>query len=124
MFLESFYSYSLFKKKYSTHQREPFFAIALKYCRLLKQNDPVIIDIGSGEGEFFNYLRQSNFPTNNLSLLDANESTVEKNRSGLTGKSIHYMAPDRLPFEDKSVGLIHTSHMIEYLAPAEMYGLM
>jgi len=124
MFLESFYSYSVFKKKYSTQQREPFFAIALKYCRLLKQNEPVIIDIGSGEGDFFSYLGQNNFPTNNISLLDANEATVRKNKSGLTAKSIHYTAPDPLPFEDGSVGLIHTSHMIEYLAPAEMYGLM
>jgi len=124
MFLESFYSYSVFKKKYSTHQREPFFAIALKYGRLLKQKDPVIIDIGSGEGDFFNYLRQNDFPTNNVSLLDANDRTVEKNKNELTGKSIHYTAPDRLPFEDKGVGLIHTSHMIEYLTPVEMYGLM
>ncbi|HEX4373091.1 MAG TPA: hypothetical protein VHZ50_07310, partial [Puia sp.] len=57
-------------------------------------------------------------------LLDSNEGTVEKNKAGLTLNSILYSAPGKLPFEDKSVNLIHTSHMIEYLTPEEMYKMM
>jgi len=123
MQINNFYKYSEFKKKYTTQNREPFFAIALKYCRELKEQS-TIIDIGSGEGDFFNYLTQNNYPVKNLFLLDSNPKTVESNKASLTKNSISYIAPDKLPFEDKSTGLIHTSHMIEYLAPGEMYSLM
>jgi SAM-dependent methyltransferase len=124
MHIDNFYSYSLFKRKYSTHDRSPFFNIALKYSRLLENINPVIADIGSGEGSFFKYLLENNFPHENIFLLDSNAKTVESNKKGLTKNSVHYQAPDKLPFENGSVGLIHTSHMIEYLSPDKLYDLM
>jgi SAM-dependent methyltransferase len=124
MQINNFYKYSEFKKKYSTQNRDPFFALALKYLKLSGKKDPLIIDIGSGEGDLFNYLIKNDFSTENLYLLDSNKNTVEKNKIGLTKNSIYYVAPDKLPFENESVDMIHTSHLIEYLAPSEMYNLM
>ena len=124
MHIEGFSSYSKFKSSYFTHRREPFFEIALRYCRLTGKEDPVIVDIGSGQGDFFNYCKEKNFPARKLFLLDANPKTVKSNKATLTENSLEYMAPDRLPFEDKSVDVVHTSHMIEYLSPEKMHALM
>lgn len=124
MHIENFRAYSVFKKKYTTFHREPFFAIVADYCRSLGKTAPVIADIGSGQGDLFIYLRDNKMPVENLFLLDSNPATVEGNKAGLTGNSLQYAAPDRLPFADQTVDLVHTSHMIEYLSPKEMYHLM
>jgi ubiquinone/menaquinone biosynthesis C-methylase UbiE len=124
MQLDNFYKYSVQKNSYATQDRVPFFALALKYCRLSKKEDPVIVDIGSGEGDFYDFLKKNNFSTKNLFLLDSNEKTVEKNKASLTNNSFSYIAPQKLPFENNSVDVVHTSHLIEYLAPGEMYSLM
>jgi UDP-N-acetyl-2-amino-2-deoxyglucuronate dehydrogenase len=124
MHIENFHSYSLFKQKYATHDRAPFFNIALNFARQIGKVNPVIVDIGSGEGDFFQYLQRNNFDTGSLFLLDSNPATVESNKSRLTPNSIPYTAPDRLPFDNNSVGLVHTSHMIEYLSPDKLYDLM
>src|ERR1700757_1047764 len=124
MQLNDFYKYSTYKKEYTTQDRVLFFALALKYCQSLHKADPVIADIGSGEGDFYYYLTQNNFSTKQLFLLDSNLKTVENNKAGLTENSLAYVAPNKLPFEDKSVDIVHTSHLIEYLSPGEMYSLM
>lgn len=124
MHIDNFYAYSRFKHDYCTHDREPFFQIALKYARLIKKAEPVIADVGSGEGDLYSYLRNNNSPVGKVYLLDSNERTVENNRTSLTPNSRHYIAPGKLPFEDGSVDIVHTSHLIEYLSPGELYALM
>jgi SAM-dependent methyltransferase len=123
MHINNFYTYSRYKHLYCTHDREPFFDIALKYARAVKKDKPVIADIGSGEGDLFHYIKAQGFPAEGVYLLDSNEKTVEGNKN-LTPHSILYSAPGKLPFEDGSVDLVHTSHMIEYLAPGAIYSLM
>src|ERR1700748_462919 len=117
MHIENFHSYSLFKQIYATHDRAPFFNIALNCARQIGKVNPVIVDIGSGEGDFFQYLQRNNFDAGSLFLLDSNPATVESNKSRLTPNSILYTAPDRLPFDNNSVGLVYTRHMIAYLSP-------
>jgi len=124
MHIDNFRTYSVFKKKYTTFQREPFFAIVADYCKTLGKTAPVIADIGSGQGDLFIFLKDNRMPVENVFLLDSNPATVETNKSELTAKSLQYAAPDRLPFEDRSIDLVHTSHMIEYLSPEGMYRLM
>ena len=124
MHINNFYTYSRYKSIYCTHDREPFFEVALKYARAIGKERPVIADIGSGEGDLYNYIKAQHFPTDNIYLLDSNVKTVESNKAALTANAILYTAPERLPFEDGSVDLVHTSHLIEYLSPAGIYPLM
>lgn len=124
MHINNFYQYSKFKRDFGTHHREPFFQIAMNYARLTGKEKPVIADIGSGEGDFYSYLSNNKFPVENVYLLDSNPKTVESNKQRLTRYSVHYLAPAQMPFEGGSVDLIHTSHMIEYLTPTEIYPLM
>src|SRR6185295_14540206 len=100
MHINNFYTYSRYKSAYCTHDREPFYEIALKYCRLTKKEKPVVADIGSGEGDLYHYIKGNNFSPDNVYLLDSNEKTVESNKKHLTQHSVLYTAPQRLPFED------------------------
>ena len=124
MHINNFYTYSQYKSKYATHDRAPFFDIALKYAKETKKTQPVIVDIGAGEGDFFLHMKDRKFPTENVYLLDFNEKTVESNKREHTPNSLMYLAPNRLPFEDGTADVVHTSHMIEYLTPGEIYPFM
>jgi len=120
MHIEGFKKYSSFKKKYLTLDREPFFELASHY--ILKGNN-IVLDIGSGEGDFFNFLKNKGFETSHLYLLDGNQATVKKNQA-LTEHSIFYLAPDKLPFEDHSVDFIHISHLVDNLAVNDFYNFL
>ncbi len=117
MHISDFSKYSSFKKKYLTIDRAPFFDLAAKF---IQADDKVILDIGSGEGDFFHHLKSKGVQGNNIYLLDGNEVTVEKNK-GLTRNSLFYLAPDRLPFDDLSVDFIHISHLIDNLWVPDFY---
>jgi ubiquinone/menaquinone biosynthesis C-methylase UbiE len=120
MQLDNFYQYSLFKKKFTTVSREPFFDIAGRY---IENKEKVVLDIGSGEAEFFLYLKDKGIPTQNMYLLDANERTVEQNKKH-TANSVYYLAPDKLPFKDEEVDLIHMSHLIDNLQNHDLYAFL
>src|SRR6186713_1245908 len=117
MHINDLSQYSSFKKKYLTLERRPFFEFAANY---IKKGSPVILDIGSGEGDFFQYLKERGINTENTHLLDGNNATVEKNKE-LTDKSVFYLAPDAFPFEDSSVDFIHMSHLIDNLWIQDFY---
>jgi SAM-dependent methyltransferase len=120
MHIEGFKHYSSFKRKYLTIDREPFFKLAADYIR----NDYVnILDIGSGEGDFYLYLKNRGLNVENVHLLDSNQSTVEKNKS-LTKNSAYYFAPAPLPFGDSSVDFIHMSHLVDHLAIPDFYNFL
>ncbi len=120
MQLKSFFSYSQFKKKYLTQDRKPFFQIAANY---INGNEKTILDIGSGEAEFYSFLKDKGYNINNLYLLDGNETTVEKNKQ-LTANSLFYLVPDKLPFADNSVEMIHMSHLTDCLEPNDLYSFL
>lgn len=124
MHIGNFRVYSDFKREYLTHDREPFYKIAMQYGRLVQKETPVIADIGSGEGDFYTYLKNNNFPVDKVYLLDSNSKTTENNQSGITKNSVYYTAPERLPFNDQSVDLVHVSHLMGVLTPSEIYALM
>lgn len=106
-----------FRKAYCTMDRHPFYDIAAKY--LPSDEKGIILDIGSGEGEFANCLNLAN-KYENLFLLDGNSKTVE-NLKGRFKNAILYHAPDRLPFESATVSYVHCSHLMEYLYYQELY---
>jgi len=117
MLLNSFYKYSLFKKRFATLDREPFFDIASTY---IGEGEKHVVDIGSGEAEFFHYLKKKGHSTKNLYLLDANGKTVEENKT-LTGNALLYVAPEKLPFDDRQVDMVHMSHLLDNLPIGDMY---
>src|SRR5438045_134041 len=117
MHISNFSKYSSFKSKYLTLKREPFFELAASY---IPEVDSVILDIGSGEGDFYVYLRSQKNNLDQVYLLDGNELTVEKNKE-LTRNSIFYLAPDKLPFDDLSVDFIHLSHLMDNLTNNDLY---
>jgi len=120
MHINNFSSYSSFKKKYLTLDRAPFFELALE-C--IDNSTRTILDIGSGEGDFLLYLKEKGVNPDKVYLLDGNQATVEANKK-LTPNSVFYMAPDRLPFEDLSVDVVHTSHLVDNLGPADFYNFL
>lgn len=117
MQLNDLSQYSTFKKKYLTLDRKPFFELAADY---ITHDHKTILDIGSGEGEFFVYLRERGIDTGQVYLLDANPATVAKNHR-LTSRSVVYLVPDRLPFEDGTVDVIHLSHLLDNLETKDLY---
>lgn len=105
-------------KKFSlVKNRLPFFKIAEKY--LPSNKESIIVDIGSGEGDFENYL---NLPGRykNLYLLDGNILTIDKIKNKFKN-AILYRAPQKLPFDDSTVIYIHCGHLIEHLTSNELY---
>ena len=120
MHISNFSQYSSFKKKYLTLERAPFFELAAGY---IQNADNIVLDIGSGEGDFFNHLKKKGLDVTNVFLLDGNKATVEKNRE-LTGNSIFYLAPETLPFANLSVDYIHLSHLIDNLSIEDFYAFL
>jgi len=97
--------------------RFPFYDLAAKH--LPSGENDIIVDIGSGEGEFADYLNLTE-KHKSIFLLDGNNKTVEKLRSRFEN-AILYKAPDRLPFKDFDVCYVHCSHLIEHLTYQELY---
>ncbi|WP_321289651.1 class I SAM-dependent methyltransferase [uncultured Sunxiuqinia sp.] len=108
------------RKKYTIRQREAFYDLALPFLPTSK--DDVIVDIGAGSGGFG--ARLNLYQTyNNVVLLDGNEETV-KNLQNEGHKAIIHKVPNRLPFENKSVALVHSSHMVEHLSHKQLYSFI
>ena len=108
------------REKYSTMERWPFFDISKKY--LPTNKNATIIDIGAGEGDFSKYLKlQDKYP--NHFLLEGNIDNINILQKDFNNV-IHYQAPDKLPFDEKSVDYIHCSHLIEHLPPADLYSFL
>lgn len=106
-----------FRKYYCTIDRRPFYAIAAKY--LPADESAIIVDIGSGEGQFADYLNLAN-KYKNLFLLDGNSLTIENLKSRFKN-AILYRAPEKLPSKSATVSYIHCSHLIEHLYSQELY---
>jgi len=117
MHIPDFSRYSSFKKNYLTLDRKPFFDVGAEHIR---NEDKIILDIGSGEGDFFLHLKARGVPADQIYLLDGNPATVEKNKQ-LTKNSILYFAPETLPFDDLSVDFIHISHLIDNIWVNDIY---
>ena len=105
------------RRNYCTFSKRPFYDIAAEY--LPSDENGVIIDIGSGEGKFADYLNLAE-KYKNLFLLDGNKVTVEKLRKRFENSTL-YKAPGKLPFEDSAVNYVHCSHLIEHLSHQELY---
>jgi ubiquinone/menaquinone biosynthesis C-methylase UbiE len=119
MHINNYYKYSQYKRKYRTLERQPFFELASAY---IKPGDTVL-DIGCGEGDFFNFLRLKGIKTEKVFLLDGNPDTVEANKK-LTANSVFYLAPEALPFNASSVDIIHISHLIDNLWVKDLYDFL
>ncbi|MBD3351821.1 MAG: methyltransferase domain-containing protein [Candidatus Lokiarchaeota archaeon] len=110
-------SYQARKEYSSGRDRRPFYQLAKKYLPIEPQE--VIVDIGAGQGYFAEYLHlNKTFP--NFYLLDASHSSIEHLKNKFKNIKL-YVAPDKLPFDDDSVGFIHCSHLVEHLYHAELY---
>ena len=98
------------KKHFFGWRRGPFFAIAE---RLLPESaSEIVIDIGAGDDGFAQSLPKEK--QERVHLLDGNPDTVKSLKEASFQSSL-YQAPERLPFEDASVGFVHCSHLIEHL---------
>lgn len=105
---------------YCTNERWPFYDVVKPY--LPGNRNSIIIDIGAGDGSFARHLRLAD-TYENLYVIDGNEERVES-----LGKSfknaVYAQIPGRLPFDDSTVAFAHCSHMIEHLAPNELYAFL
>jgi len=106
-----------FRRNYCTSSKRTFYDIAAKY--LPSDENGIIVDIGSGQGKFIDYLKLVQ-KYKNVFLLDENDTTVEKLRNRFENV-ILYKAPDKLPFEYAAVRYVHCSHLIEHLSYQELY---
>jgi SAM-dependent methyltransferase len=104
------------RNQYATNSRLPFYGLAGEY--LPENKDAKIVDIGSGYGSFADHLKLRE-KYKNILLLDADEGVVEK-----INNSILYKAPERLPFENESVGYIHCSHLVEHLETEDFFNFL
>lgn len=108
------------RKLYCTGNRNLFYDIAARY--LPSDKNTIIVDIGTREGEFAQYLNLAK-KYRNLFLLDGNDETV-KNLQIKFNNAILYKVPGKLPFETATVSYVHCSHIIEHLYPKELYEVL
>ncbi|MCB2231396.1 class I SAM-dependent methyltransferase [bacterium] len=108
------------RKKYCHMDRRPYYDVAARF--LPSSPSAVVVDIGSGDGSFVEHLALcARFPE--TYLLDANLETIFE-LAGRFAHALTYRAPERLPFADSSVHLVHSSHLIEHLQPAELLSFL
>lgn len=93
-----------------SHDRLQLFDFALKQI----ESTDEVLDVGCGDGEF---ARRRG--TGKTVLLDGNEASCDLLRKEF-GDVYHSVLPE-LPFSDQSFDVIHCSHVIEHLAPEELY---
>jgi ubiquinone/menaquinone biosynthesis C-methylase UbiE len=108
------------RRVYCNNGRVPFFNLVVDFLPIKKEE--TIIDIGSGDGEFVRRLDLANkYP--NCYLLDSNSDTVGELKQKYKNV-IQYKIPETLMFEDRSVSLIHCSHVIEHLYFEQFYSFL
>lgn len=107
------------RRTYTTHAREPFFALALEH---LAAGPAVVLDIGAGDGRFADAV-STRSPDAQMILLDGNPEAVLALRRRF-GMGLDYRVPDRMPVDDDSVDLVHCSHLVEHLGPDGVYALL
>jgi SAM-dependent methyltransferase len=108
------------RMQYCTRDRAPFFKLAEEF--LPPNQAEIILDIGSGNGEFVRLLNlDARFP--HLYLLDSNPLTVNTLKQQYKNV-LQYTIPDKLMFEDETVAFIHSSHVIEHLTSQELYAFL
>ena len=99
---------------HATARRDPFYAIGRKYCR----GGAKVLDIGAGNGEFARPLGDCQ-----VFLMDGNPETVAALSRSFAHTVLHRV-PEAFPFEADQFDVIHCSHLVEHLAPPEVYLLM
>lgn len=105
------------RTQYTHAKREPFFELVEAY--LPKEHSATVVDVGAGDGLFARHLRlQERYPS--LTLLDHNVETVVRLKNNFSRVEL-YHAPDKLPFSDSSVALVHLSHIVEHLYYEDLY---
>jgi SAM-dependent methyltransferase len=98
-----------------TLSREPFYKKTEKYISQL--NNPRILDIGSGDGEFAKTIGKVE-----TFMVENNPVSVESLKKHFP--NVFQAKADKLPFDDEYFDLIHCSHLIEHLYPEEFYSFM
>ena len=111
-------AHSLRYEKYCTLSHLPFYDIAGKY--LPQDKDSIVVDIGAGDGSFASHLKLEAM-YNNLFLLDGNPVAIKNLKNKFKKNVIQYNVPDKLPFNDSTVGFIHCSHLVEHLYHSDLY---
>lgn len=101
-------------ERWATHDRRPFFEIALRYCG----PDSRVLDVGSGAGDFARLV-----PSKNLHLVDWNEDTVAQLRREFPNV-VRHVVPDPFPYQDGFFNVVHCSHLVEHLIPEHFYQLL
>lgn len=105
------------RKRYCTSDNHSFYRIATKY--LPSNQDDIILDIGTGDGDFVGYFNLQKY-YGNVYLLDGNPETVKKLKERFLNVKL-IKVPNKLPFEDSTISFIHCSHLIEHLYMEELY---
>lgn len=112
----------LLRNKYCSGERRPFYLLAGKY--LPQNQESIVVDIGSGNGEFakiFNF----KFKFKKFFLLDANPENILNLKKEFGERYVlQYKIPNRMPFEDGEISYIHCSHVIEHLFPSDLYAFL
>jgi ubiquinone/menaquinone biosynthesis C-methylase UbiE len=105
------------RQRYAASSREPFFELAAAYLPV--GEDGIVVDIGAGDGSF---ARSQNLVLRykNLYLLDHNTESVAALKKEFPKAEV-YSAPEKLPFDDKTVSFIHLSHIVEHLESRQLY---
>ena len=115
-----------FKEKNNNIQGDPFCFYDLEGRYLPEDKNAVILDVGCGRSCSFEEYHELWIRYNNITLLDGNYDTVNHLviKYGDKAKVERYIAPDKLPFNDKSVDFIYCSHMIEHLYFKDTFNLI
>jgi len=108
------------REEYVYGKRLPTYRLAGKY--LPDDREAIVLDVGAGDGSFGEHLRLGK-KFRRFTLLDGNVETVEKLREK-NSNVLLWTAPDRIPFEDRSVAFVHTSHMVEHLTLSVLSGFL
>jgi len=119
-YFKGWYRFYKMRKLYCTGSRYPFYALAGKY--LPENKKAFILDIGSGSGKFERQLGLKD-RYENLFLLDGNENTVQNLKKEYSNVLL-YKAGTQLPFKEKTIDYIHSSHLIEHLDRDDFYGFL
>ena len=105
----------LYLEVYHVDNIDEFQAIAIPFLakKFIKENDGVILDIGTGWGHCPIILKSVGY--NNLSAVDLDSSSRER----LEQEEIKFyhldIEKDRIPFQDSTVDIVLSFHLIEHL---------